>query len=162
MGAVFGDPPPVEADDRVREPDRGEPVGYDDDGLPGGRGPNGLDELGYHYERFIVEIPVTISSSTELTDVKLKAGKIEVTEGNLYGHMWLHLDSDNDYRLLNGDDTTFVGFINQSTDQVYEDTTDGYTEDYTLKQKLDEIISKVDFHKQIDLSHLKQSKYVVG
>ena len=90
-------------------------------------GPNGLDELGYHDERFIVEIPITISSSTELTDVKLKAGKIEVTDGNLYGHMWLHLDSESDYRLLNGDDTLFVGFINQSTDQVYENTTDGFT-----------------------------------
>jgi hypothetical protein len=90
-------------------------------------GPNGLDGVGYHDERFILEIPVTISSSTELTDVKLKAGKIEVTDGNLYGHNWLHLDSDSDYRLLNGDDTRFVGFINQSTDQVYEDTTDGFT-----------------------------------
>ena len=90
-------------------------------------GPNGLDGLGYHDERFILEIPVTISSSTELTDVKLKAGKIEVTDGNLHGHNWLHLDSDSDYRLLNGDDTRFVGFINKSTDQVYEDTTDGFT-----------------------------------
>ncbi|MCD4842086.1 MAG: hypothetical protein K8R08_08845 [Methanosarcinales archaeon] len=90
-------------------------------------GPNGLDELGYHDERFILEIPVTISSSTELTDVKLKAGKIEVTDGNLHGHMWLHLDSESDYRLLNGDDTMFVGFINKSTDQVYENTTDGFT-----------------------------------
>ena len=90
-------------------------------------GPNGLDGVGYHDERFILEIPVTISSSTELTDVKLKAGKIEVTDGNLHGHNWLHLDSDSDYRLLNGDDTRFVGFINESTDQVYEDTTDGFT-----------------------------------
>ena len=90
-------------------------------------GPNGLDGVGYHDERFILEIPVTISSSTELTDVKLKAGKIEVTDGNLYGHNWLHLDSDSDYRLLNGDDTRFVGFINNNTDQVYENTTDGFT-----------------------------------
>jgi len=90
-------------------------------------GPNGLDGLGLHDERFILEIPVTISSSTELTDVKLKAGKIEVTDGNLHGHMWLHLDSDSDYRLLNGDDTMFVGFINNNTDQVYENTTDGFT-----------------------------------
>jgi len=90
-------------------------------------GPNGLDELGYHDERFIVEIPITISSSTELTDVKLKAGKIEVTDGNLYGHMWLHLDSESDYRLLNGDDTLFVGFINENDTQVFENTTDGLT-----------------------------------
>jgi len=90
-------------------------------------GPNGLDDLGYHDERFIVEIPVTISSSTELTDVKLKAGKIEVTDGNLYGHMWLHLDSDSDYQLLNGDDTLFVGFINQNETQVFENATDGLT-----------------------------------
>ena len=90
-------------------------------------GPNGLDDLGLHDERFIVEIPVTISSSTELTDVKLKAGKIEVTDGNLYGHMWLHLDSESDYQLLNGDDTQFVGFINNSTVQVYEDATNGFT-----------------------------------
>ena len=90
-------------------------------------GPNGLDDLGFHDERFIVEIPVTISSSTELTDVKLKAGKIEVTDGNLYGHMWLHLDSDSDYQLLNGDDTQFVGFINENETQVFENTTDGLT-----------------------------------
>ena len=90
-------------------------------------GPNGMDGVGYHDERFILEIPVTISSSTELTDVKLKAGKIEVTDGNLHGHMWLHLDSDYNYRLLNGDDTRFVGFINNNTDQVYENTTDGFT-----------------------------------
>lgn len=89
--------------------------------------PNGKDDLGWHDERFIVEIPVTISSSTELNDVKLKAGKIEITDGNLYGHMWLHLDSDSDYKLLNGDDTPFVGFINESETQVYEDTTDGLT-----------------------------------
>jgi len=89
--------------------------------------PNGKDDLGWHDERFIVEIPITITSKTELNDVKLKAGKIEITDGNLYGHMWLHLDSESDYQLLNGDDTQFVGFINENETQVFENTTDGLT-----------------------------------
>ena len=89
--------------------------------------PNGMDGVGWHDERFIVEIPVTVSSSTELTDVELKAGKIEVTDGALRMHTWLHLDKDNKYQLLNGDDTPFVGFINQNETQVFENATDGFT-----------------------------------
>ena len=41
------------------------------------------------------------------------------------------------------------------------ETVTTYLDDYKEKQIYDEIISKVDFHKQIDLSHLKNSKYVI-
>jgi integrase len=36
-----------------------------------------------------------------------------------------------------------------------------YNDDFPSQQFYDEIISKVDFEKQIDLTHLKQSKYVI-
>jgi len=40
--------------------------------------------------------------------------------------------------------------------------TGGYIDKFPADYKLNEIVSKVDFEKQINLSHLKQSKYVVG
>ena len=42
-----------------------------------------------------------------------------------------------------------------------DETSKTYVEDFPPKQCYDEIISKVDFEKQIDLSHLKNSKYVI-
>ena len=42
-----------------------------------------------------------------------------------------------------------------------DESSKSYTEDFPPKQFCDEIISKVDFEKQIDLSHLKNSKYVI-
>jgi integrase len=42
-----------------------------------------------------------------------------------------------------------------------DETSKSYVEDFPPKQFYDEIISKVDFEKQIDLSHLKNSKYVI-
>lgn len=41
------------------------------------------------------------------------------------------------------------------------DVTDTYTDPYPLKQLLDEVISKVTFHEEIDLTHLKDSKWVI-
>jgi integrase len=43
---------------------------------------------------------------------------------------------------------------------VHIDVTDTYTDPYPKKQHLDEVLSKASFHKEIDLSHLKNSKYV--
>lgn len=42
-----------------------------------------------------------------------------------------------------------------------DETSKTYVEDFRPKQLYDEIISKVDFEEQIDLSHLKNSKYVI-
>jgi integrase len=42
-----------------------------------------------------------------------------------------------------------------------DDVTDDYTDPYDAEVLLKEIIKKVNFHKKIDLSHLKNSKYVV-
>lgn len=43
--------------------------------------------------------------------------------------------------------------------RLFRSTT--YNEDFPPKQFFDEITTKVDFHKQLDLSPLKTSKYVV-
>ena len=43
---------------------------------------------------------------------------------------------------------------------VNEGVTDDYTEIYPPKQLLEEIIEKVEFHKVLDLTHLKDSKWV--
>jgi integrase len=42
-----------------------------------------------------------------------------------------------------------------------DETSKTYVEDFPSKQFYDEIISKIDFEKQIDLSHLKNSKYAI-
>ena len=42
-----------------------------------------------------------------------------------------------------------------------DESTRTYTEDFPPKLIYDEVISKIDFQNQIDLSHLKNSKYVV-
>ena len=42
-----------------------------------------------------------------------------------------------------------------------DETSKSYVEDFPPKQFYDEIISKVDFEEQIDLSHLKKSKFVL-
>jgi integrase len=42
-----------------------------------------------------------------------------------------------------------------------DETSKTYVENFPPKQFYDEIISKVDFEKQIDLSHLRNSKYVI-
>lgn len=81
-------------------------------------------------ERFIVEIPIMVSSSAALENVKIFAGVPSVVSGGesiLYSYHWLHLDRDNDYQLLKSDGTPFVGYINDSTTDVYENNTDGYT-----------------------------------
>jgi integrase len=44
---------------------------------------------------------------------------------------------------------------------VHIDVTDRYTDPYPMQQLLDEIVSRADFHKLLDLTHLKSSKYVV-
>ena len=96
---------------------------------PSGPGINGINGLAYQDERFIVEIPITVSSSAALENVKIFAGVPSVVsegESKLYAYHWLHLDRDNDYRLLKGDGTQFVGYINDSTTKVYEDN-NGYT-----------------------------------
>ena len=92
-------------------------------------GPNGQRGLAWQDERFIVEIPITVSSSAALENVKLSAGVPSVVSGGeskLYAYHWLHLDRNNEYQLLKGDSTPFKGFINDSTDEVYEDN-NGYT-----------------------------------
>ena len=96
---------------------------------PSGPGKNGQRGDAWMDERFIVEIPITVSSSAALENVKLSAGVPSVVSGGeskLYAYHWLHLDRNNEYQLLKGDSTPFKGFINDSTDEVYEDN-NGYT-----------------------------------
>jgi integrase len=40
------------------------------------------------------------------------------------------------------------------------DVTDLYTDPYPMKQLFDEVVSRASFHKEIDLSHLKDSRFV--
>ena len=92
-------------------------------------GPNGKNNVSYKDERFIVEIPITVSSSAALENVKIFAGVPSVVsegESKLWAYHWLHLDRDKDYQLLKGDGTPFVGFISNSTTEVNEDN-NGYT-----------------------------------
>ncbi len=84
-------------------------------------GPNGVNKEGWNDERFVVEIPIIISSNADLTGVELAALKPVPKTGTLWDSKWLHLNKDNDYQLLNGDGTAFKGFINESTDKVYPD-----------------------------------------
>lgn len=90
-------------------------------------GPNGKNGVAWMDERFVVDIPIRISSNIALEDMMLTYGKPSVNVGTLYSHFWLHLDKNNDYQLLKKDGTQFVGFINKSTDKVFENATDGYT-----------------------------------
>ena len=83
-------------------------------------GPNGKNVEGWNDERFIVEIPIIISSNADLTGVELAALKPVPKTGTLWSSMWMHLDNENDYQLLNGDGTAFKGYINEST-EVHED-----------------------------------------
>ena len=97
---------------------------------PVGPGKNGQRGLAWQDERFIVEIPITVSSSAALENVKIFAGVPSVVSGGeskLYAYHWLHLDRNKDYQLLKGDGTPFKGYINDSTDKVYEDNANGYT-----------------------------------
>jgi hypothetical protein len=91
-------------------------------------GPNGKSGKAWMDERFVVDIPIVISSNIALEDVMLTYGKpIVMNEGaELRSHLWLHLNKENDYQLLKKDGNPFVGFINESEDNVFEDT-DGYT-----------------------------------
>ena len=103
-------------------------ISYASDGHD--RRTNGQRDVAWTDERFIVEIPIMVSSSAALENVKIFAGVPSVVSGGeskLYSYHWLHLDRDNDYQLLKGDDTPFVGFINDSATDVYENNTDGYT-----------------------------------
>ena len=98
---------------------------------PPGSGPgkNGINDVAYKDERFIVEIPITVSSSAALENVKIHAGVPSVVsegESKLWAYHWLHLNRDKDYQLLKGDGTPFVGFINDSKTEVFEDN-NGYT-----------------------------------
>jgi integrase len=54
-------------------------------------------------------------------------------------------------------DRELKAVVGHSTDR---DVTDGYTEPYPVKQLYDNIILEVEFHNELDLSHLKKSKYV--
>ena len=92
-----------------------------------GGNPNGKNGEGWKDERFIVEIPITISSNADLTGAVLMAERPEATMGTLRSNMWLHLDRENEYQLLKTDDTQFKGFIDNSTNEVFENETDGYT-----------------------------------
>ena len=94
-----------------------------------GLGPNGKNEDAWMDERFVVDIPIIISSNIALEDVMLTYGKpIVMNEGaELRSHIWLHLNKENDYQLLKNDGNPFVGFINESEDKVFENATDGYT-----------------------------------
>ena len=97
---------------------------------PSGPGKNGQRGDAWMDERFIVEIPITVSSSAALENVKIFAGVPSVVSGGeskLYAYHWLHLDRTNEYQLLKGDGTPFKGYINDSTDKVYEDNANGYT-----------------------------------
>lgn len=84
-------------------------------------------------ERFIVEIPVTLTPAVNLHDVLIKAGTPEVseiypetTDVNLFHtEYWLHIDSDNNYQLLKKDDTPFKGIMKRkySTSSTIEEVT---------------------------------------
>ncbi len=105
-------------------------ISWAQDYISGPVGLNGKRGVAWMDERFIVEIPITVSSSAALENVKIFAGVPSVVSGgesNLRAYHWLHLDRNNGYQLLKGDGTPFKGFINDSTDKVYEDNTDGYT-----------------------------------
>jgi hypothetical protein len=88
---------------------------------------NGKNGVAWIDERFVVDIPIRISSNIALEDMNLTYGKPIVNVGTLYSNFWLHLDKNNDYQLLKKDGTPFVGFINKSTDKVFDNATDGYT-----------------------------------
>lgn len=94
-----------------------------------GLGPNGKNNVAWMDERFVVDIPIMISSNIALEDVMLTYGMpIVMNEGAaLRSHLWLHLDKDNNYQLLKNDGNPFIGFINVSTDNVFENATHGYT-----------------------------------
>ena len=94
--------------------------------ISGSTGPNGKDGLGWRDERFVVEIPITLSSSTDLNDVTMTALEPNVLTGTLRSGRWLHLNRDNEYQLLKGDGSAFVGYINDSTTEVPE-VANGYT-----------------------------------
>jgi len=89
-------------------------------------------------ERFIIEIPVTITPVLDLKDVLIKAGEPKVSETypettdvNLYHtEYWLHIDRENNYQLLKKDDTPFKGIMRRSrptSSKIEEDATTGDT-----------------------------------
>lgn len=43
---------------------------------------------------------------------------------------------------------------------VHLDVTDNYTDPYPVKQLLEDVVSNAEFHKELDLSYLKDSKWV--
>ncbi|MBU3966128.1 MAG: hypothetical protein KKG76_01960 [Euryarchaeota archaeon] len=84
-------------------------------------------------ERFIIEIPVTLTPALSLHNVIIKAGKPVVaetypktTETLFHTEFWLHIDRDNNYQLLKNDETPFKGIMNRSTltaSKIEENTT---------------------------------------
>ncbi|MCK4823437.1 hypothetical protein KA005_47235, partial [bacterium] len=88
-------------------------------------------------ERFIIEIPVTITPVLDIKDVLIKAGEPEVseiypetTDVNLYHtEYWLHIDRENNYQLQKKDDTPFKGIMRKSGSSalIEENTTAGDT-----------------------------------